>query len=335
MHVLLIGEKGGTHVAGGFSRACAKLGIACDLVEYRELLSAFPLWRVVRKLARHPISHWYQRPSVARVLRRIDERSTTLLLVCGTYRLPDRLLEHCHRRGVKTAIFLTDSPDNEGIPQWIDPAQFAKYDLVLSPRISALDRLRKLGCSRPRYFPFSVDPDLHYPSEPVPAAGSPDILFVGGGDTDRLPVMRALLELPYQVEIYGLYWPKLLRHHPSAHDFTPPEKLRAKTNTAKINVCLVRRINRDGHVMRTLEIAACMGYCLAERTEEHEALLGPEGEAALFFSSVEEMKAKITRLMADPELRIKHARNLHARAAEHTYEKSLARLLGEMGMSAH
>ena len=53
---------------------------------------------------------------------------------------------------------------------------------------------------------------------------------------------------------------------------------------AKVNLCLVRRAKRDGHVMRSFEIAAVGGCMLAQDTDEHREIFGPEGEAVRLFS---------------------------------------------------
>jgi hypothetical protein len=46
-----------------------------------------------------------------------------------------------------------------------------------------------------------------------------------------------------------------------------------------MNPCLVRRSNRNGHVLRSSEIAAIGGRIVTEDTVEHPQLLGPDGDA--------------------------------------------------------
>ena len=70
-----------------------------------------------------------------------------------------------------------------------------------------------------------------------------------------------------------------------------------------ISVCLVRRANRDGHVMRTFE-APAMGACLAmEDTEEHRAIFGEDGDNVVYFSDPKSLVLACRRLLEKPALR--------------------------------
>ena len=80
-----------------------------------------------------------------------------------------------------------------------------------------------------------------------------------------------------------------------------------------VSVCLVRRANRDEHVMRTFE-APAMGACLAmEDTSEHRAIFGEHGHAVLYFSGPESLVNVCKELLESPELRRKLRKNLRYR----------------------
>ena len=106
--------------------------------------------------------------------------------------------------------------------------------------------------------------------------------------------------------------------------------MRRLTTRAAVNLCLVRRANRDGHVMRTFEIAASGGFMLAEDTEEHRDLLGPAGECVLYFSSPEQAAEQAHWAIGNPEERQQMAAATFAciTRGRHTYGDRLQSILG-------
>jgi hypothetical protein len=79
----------------------------------------------------------------------------------------------------------------------------------------------------------------------------------------------------------------------------PPDKVAAMTRSAKVNLVLVHRANRDGHVMRSFE-AAALGGCLAvEHTDEHQEIFESDGETVRFFRSPQEAAAVCGALLRD------------------------------------
>ncbi len=172
------------------------------------------------------------------------------------------------------------------------------YDLYVCTKRALVDDVVRAGCARAIYLRFGYKPNVHFPEPPATEDEHRrydcDVMFIGGGDADRAPyfetLVRALPEL--RLSLYGGYWdryPALRRYSRGpaiGRDF------RLAVGGAKICVNLVRRANRDDHVMRTFEIPVCGGFMLAERTDAHQELFEEDREAA-FFSTSEELAAKV------------------------------------------
>src|SRR4029077_5280495 len=116
-----------------------------------------------------------------------------------------------------------------------------------------------------------------------------------------------------RIALVGGYWERFPAMRPYAVGKRAPEALCALTAGAKVNLCLVRRANRDGHVMRSFEIAALGGCLLAEDTAEHREIFGPDVEAVLYFRSPREAAERARALLADPAARARLSAKVKAR----------------------
>ena len=101
------------------------------------------------------------------------------------------------------------------------------------------------------------------------------------------------------VLLAGAYWDRYPAFRAYALGIKPPEIVRALTAAAKVNLCLVRRANRDGHVMRSFEIAAIGGCIMAQDTDEHRDISGPEGEVVIYFRDAKEAAQRACALPCD------------------------------------
>src|SRR5262249_42639320 len=131
------------------------------------------------------------------------------------------------------------------------------------------------------------------------------------------------------VAVAGGYWERYPAFRAYALGTKPPEVIRALTAAAKVNLCLIRRANRDGHVMRSFEIAASGGSMLAEGTEEHRAIFGGDGESVHYFRTPKQA-AMLARLLIDhPAERKRLASSVRDRVSRgaHTYRDRLCTML--------
>ncbi|MBE2223379.1 MAG: glycosyltransferase [Anaerolineae bacterium] len=330
MRILIAGNPLPFHVGAHFYHAAEVLGVDVVIQDtqlafshHRLMQSAY--WRFLGKRPLH----------MGRYSRAILEQSQTfkpeLLLSIGAAPVNGSHLNQIGKQGVCRAVFLTDDPFNPvHDAAWFKQA-LRQYDYIFTPRRSNLSQLKSITNATISYLPFAYNPSVHYPASiPVDERqmGS-DILFAGGADSDRLPWINAFIKANMSVKLYGGYWEKYDNTRPYAHGHADLELLRHLVPTSKINLGLVRRANRDGHVMRSFEVPAMGGMFLAEDTEEHRDLFGTEGETVLYFSDYEEAVVQAKWLLArlDERQRLATAVYQHITNGKHTYADRLQTIL--------
>ena len=74
----------------------------------------------------------------------------------------------------------------------------------------------------------------------------------------------------------------------------------------RISLCFLRKMNFDKQTTRSVEIPACGGFMMAERTDEHLNLF-EEDKEAVYFSSNEELLEKCLYYLENEEKRSRMA----------------------------
>lgn len=323
----LLGASGGTHIGGSFVRGAAKMGIEPIWFEANQASAGS---RLLRSLFWHlgdrrPLH--LDRFSNA-VVKACARAKPEILIATGIAPLTQSALRALRQLGVVSVNYSTDDPWNPAMRSNWHLRALPAYDLVFSPRRSNLDDFRRLGCTKVHYLSFAYDESL-FASTLSADSPSYDVLFVGGADPDRVAFMTEFKRYGPPVALVGGYWEGFPAFRDLALGIKPPEVIRALTAAAKVNLCLVRRANRDGHVMRSFEIAAAGGCMLAEDTIEHREIFGPEGEAALYFRNAREAAERTHALLLSSADRKRLAAGLHRRimSGSHTYADRLAKML--------
>jgi spore maturation protein CgeB len=339
MKVALLGMLGGTHIGGSFARGAAKLGIESIWFD-ADKASVGP--RLLRSLSWHLADRrpLYLSRFEKELVAACANAKPKILIATGMAPLTESGLSALRQMNIICLNYSTDDPWNPAMRSSWYLRALPFYDIVFSTRRSNLDDLKRLGCSKVYYLPFGYDESLFASPKHSNNAHNVDahnVLFVGGADHDRAVFMREFMRHGLPVMLAGAYWER----YPSFRAYTlgtrPPELVCALTAAAKINICLVRRANRDGHVMRSFEIGAIGGCMLAQDTDEHQEIFGQEGEAVIYFRNAKEAAQRASALLCDSSERKRLAEGLHRRitGGAHTYGHRLKTMLCIAGGSEH
>jgi spore maturation protein CgeB len=330
----LLGTLHGTHVGGSIARGAAKLGIKSILFN-AEHAAVGP--RLLRSLSWHLGD---RRPlHLNRFSNELVETCARakpdILIATGMAPLTKSALRSLRRLGIVSVNYSTDDPWNPAMLSHWHLRALPSYDFVFSPRRSNLDDFRRLGCPKVHYLSFGYDESLFANAAHFGDFPAHDVLFVGGADPDRVAFMTEFMRHGPSVKVAGGYWEKFPALRTHALGLKPPEIIHALTAAAKVNLCLVRRANRDGHVMRSFEIAAIGGCMLVEDTEEHRAIFGGDGDSVRYFRTPEQAAALARFLIDHPAERARLAASVRDRVSRHahTYRDRLRTMLNIAGIT--
>jgi spore maturation protein CgeB len=192
------------------------------------------------------------------------------------------------------------------------------YDHFITNKASTVAELQALGASHVVVVGNGYDPEAFRPLPVTPADVARlggDIGFIGSHETARARVMLGLAHAGLTVRVWGDGWGELIGKHPLLRVENRPlyfDEYARACAAFKINLGFLRKLNRDQQTTRSVEIPACGGFLLAERTAEHLAMFD-EGVEAELFASPGELLDKCRRYLADDAARLAIARRGHER----------------------
>ena len=163
----------------------------------------------------------------------------------------------------------------------------------------------------------------------VPSHLRHDTVFIGTAIDHRVGSISNLMNKEkIRIDVYGGFWNRHLfyyLHRQYFHGLSGPD-YPLIVSGSKICLGYVSSSNFDEYTERSVEIPACGGFFLAERTPTHLELY-QEGEEAEFFSSNEECAEKIRFYLRNDDKRQKIAQAGYERCLRSDY--SLARSMRE------
>jgi hypothetical protein len=186
------------------------------------------------------------------------------------------------------------------------------YDVVFTTKTYNLEELKTMGAKRTELFLDSYNENIHKPielTEEEKKLYGCDVGFIGSYEKDRAEKMLYLAERGIRISVWGNDWEKWLGKHQNLdikNKHLYNEEYPKAINAIKINLCFLRKLNRDEVTSRSVEIPACGGFMLAERTKRHLEFF-EEDKEAVFFGSKEELLEKVKKYLADEPMRLKIA----------------------------
>jgi len=219
---------------------------------------------------------------------------------------------------------------------------FREYSTVWIWENTIAERLRRDGVEA-HYLPFGVDRDLFNANFSHSEIGSPvaclechdnhKIVFIGHFNRKR---GRHISEIKrHRVALWGNGWQRMGRNACSRHHLhrqaVAGHEMKEVYSGAAVSLNVVGDLNIPGHNMRTFEVPASGGVMLSHYTKEQAAFF-PEGEAAAYYRTPEELDEWIERLTADSELRQRIRLNGSRLATQHHYEQRAVIVLRHFGL---
>ena len=188
------------------------------------------------------------------------------------------------------------------------------YDCVFTTKAANAEpaELESLGARHVVLVDKAFDPRQHHPvslRESDRHVFACDVGFICSYEDARGAALEFLAANGVSVRVWGNGWQAMPSPHPNLRlELASVVNTDAAPNYTKcisatrINLGFLRKLNRDMHSDRSVEIPACGGFMLAERTTDHLRLF-EEGKEAAYFGSPDELLAKVRHYLANDDER--------------------------------
>jgi spore maturation protein CgeB len=198
------------------------------------------------------------------------------------------------------------------------------YDAYITTKSFQVAELERRGCPLAVFIDNAYDPRTHRPLEvndEMRMAHEGAAGFVGFHEHERERSISYLADAGVAVHVYGPGWALVRRRLPAAVRIHPAvfgDDYARVLCATPINLGFLRKCNRDLQTTRSVEIPACGGFMLAERTPEHQRLFR-EGEEAEYFADDDELVRKTMHYLAHTSERLAIARRGRSRCLTSRY----------------
>lgn len=223
------------------------------------------------------------------------------------------------------------SPDNMALrhnqsQQYLESIPF--YDCIVTNKSYIIEDLKRKGAKNVFFVNNTFEPTFHHPyklsDRDILRLGG-DVGFIGAWEEERCKSIVYLANHGIKVRVWGAgkwldyknYSPNLKIEETGLYSEDYCKALEA----FKINLCFLRKMNFDRQTTRSVEIPACGGFMLAERTDEHLNMFKEDKEAA-YFSTNEELLKKCLYYLSNAQQREIVAKNGLKRCVDSDYSNN-------------
>ncbi len=239
------------------------------------------------------------------------------------------------------SIIVSFSPDNMMKRLW-QSKQYCDcitlYDVHVTTKSFIIDDFYAHGAKKVILANKTFQKDFHYPrkltKEDKTRLGS-DVGFVGTWEKERCESILYLARHGVKVKVFGdKYWKKYSNYCENLKIVTGGlynDDYAKAFGAFKISLCFLKKCAFDQVTARSVEIPACGGFMLAEKTNEHLHVF-EENKEAVFFSSDQELLEKCEYYLDHDEEREKIAKAGRKRCIESDYsnEGMIRRVLSQI-----
>ena len=224
-------------------------------------------------------------------------------------------LKHIKKKSPNSKI-ISYSPDNMALrhnqsQQYLECIPL--YDYIITNKSYIIVDMKKLGAKNVLFVNNTYSEVFHKPyalTEIEKKELGGDVGFIGAWEEERCKSILYLVDHGVKVKVFGdAKWDKYANYSQNLiimGRLLRNEDYCKSLHAFRISLCFLRKMNFDTQTTRSVEIPACGGFMMAERTDEHLGLF-EEDKEAVYFSSNKELLEKCLYYLENEEIRSKIA----------------------------
>jgi spore maturation protein CgeB len=242
-----------------------------------------------------------------------------------------RSLQWAKQKGIKLVNYNPDNPfvfSGKGSGNRNVTDSIGLYDLHLTYNSAVQKKILEEYKIPAAMLPFGFDISEEVFIKCIADTEIIKLCFLGNPDTYRANFIMQLAERGIQIDVYGNYWDKFLKHT-NISIFAPVygDDFWFVIRKYRVQLNLMRPHNPDTHNMRSFEIPGVGGIQLAPDTNDHRSYFKP-GEEIFIYTDIDDCALQARKILSLPlndAMQIRAAARERSIASGYTYrDKALA-----------